>query len=127
MLNKTHEHYLKQKNQSFSYFKINLNDLDKLKNYQFTIYDFITNSFSFSQSKKELTVKILNILKQRPMSFYDLLKELKAKKSSLYMVCISLEKSGIIFKEGVGSPYHLSNNFSQLLKEYAKWWEEWIK
>jgi predicted transcriptional regulator len=126
-LNKTHEHYLKQKNQSFSYFKINSNDLDKLNNYQFTIYDFITNSFSFSQSKKELTIKILNLLKQKPTSFYDLLKELKAKKSSLYMVCISLEKSGIIFKNGVGSPYTLSNNFSQILKEYAKWWENWIK
>ncbi len=126
-LSKTHDHYLKQKNQSFSYFRINYNDLDKITNYQFTIYDFITNSFSFSQSKKEITIKILGKLKEKPTSFYDLLKELKAKKSSLYLACISLEKSGMIEREKVGSPYKLSAKFSQTLKEYSKWWEDWIK
>lgn len=126
-LKKTHEHYLKQKNQSFSYFKINSGDLDKLKTYQFTIYDFIINSFSFSQSKKDLTIKILNLLKKKPTSFYDLLKELNVNKSSLYLACVSLEKSGMIEREGVGSPYRLSVKFSQTLNEYSKWWEEWIK
>ncbi len=126
-MKKTHEHYLKQKNQSFSYFKINSSDLDKLKTYQFTIYDFITNSFSFSQSKKDLTINILNLLKKKPTSFYDLLKELNAKKSSLYLACISLEKSGMIERKGVGSPYQLSVKFSQTLNEYSKWWGEWIK
>ena len=126
-MKKTHEHYLKQKSQSFSYFRINSSDLDKLKTYQFTIYDFITNSFSFSQSKKDLTIKILNKLKEKPTSFYDLLKELKAKKSSLYLACISLEKSGMIEREGVGSPYRLSVKFSLILNEYSKWWEQWIK
>ena len=44
---KTREHYLQQKNQSFSYFRINKEDADKLQSMQFNIYDFISASFSF--------------------------------------------------------------------------------
>ncbi len=123
----TREHYLQQKNQSFSYFRINKEDQTKLQSMQFNIYDFISASFSFSQPKKELAIGVLNAVKVRPTTFSDLVTALNAKKSTLFLVCLSLERAGMIKRDGKGEPYSLDQNFAEMLRAYANWWENWVK
>ncbi|MGC8851327.1 MAG: hypothetical protein ACP5O3_03830 [Candidatus Micrarchaeia archaeon] len=123
---KTKEHYLKQKNQCFSYFKVNKEDLKKISESKFTIYDFINNSFSFSSTKKELTINLLEQLKKQPRSFKELVLLLNAKKSTLYFLCVALERSGLIEKRIEDSKYLLSQNFSDSLHAYADWWKKWV-
>ncbi len=124
---KTRDHYLQQKNQQFAYFRINKAELQKLDSMQFNIYDFISASFAFSQPKKELAIGILNALKAGPKPFSQLEKELAAKKSSLFLVCLSLERGGLIERQGKGEPYALSANFSAILVAYANWWKSWVE
>lgn len=123
---KTREHYLQQKNQQFAYFRINKADAAKLESMQFNIYDFISASFSFSQPKKELAIGVLNALKAKPTAFSELVTLLNAKKSSLFLVCLSLERAGLIERKGKGEPYHLVTNFSDMLIAYANWWKFWV-
>lgn len=123
----TREHYLQQKNQSFSYFRINKADQEKLQSMQFNVYDFISASFSFSQPKKELAIGVLNALKAKPTTFTELTTTLNAKKSTLFLVCLSLERAGMIKREGKGAPYSLDQNFGEMLRAYANWWENWVK
>ncbi len=124
---KTREHYLQQKNQQFAYFRINKEELAKLDSMQFNIYDFISASFAFSQPKKELAIGILNSLKERPKSFSELEKGLSAKKSTLFLICLSLERGGLIKRSGKGAPYTLSASFSSILTAYANWWKFWVE
>ncbi len=124
---KTREHYLQQKSQQFAYFKINKEDATKLENMQFNIYDFISASFAFSQPKKELAIGVLNALKTKPTSFSELVITLNAKKSSLFLVCLSLERAGLIERKGKGEPYQLVTSFSDMLASYAKWWKFWAE
>jgi predicted transcriptional regulator len=92
---------------------------------QFTIYNFITNSFAFSPSRKGLMLKLLEALKQEPKSFAALVGELSAPKGTLYLLCLSLERSGLV-KKGADGRYSLDGAFSQALREYANWWEGWV-
>ncbi len=55
----------------------------------------------------------------------ELVKALGAKKSTLYLLCLALERSGLIEKKDSG--YGLSTGFSQALEEYSRWWIDWIK
>ncbi|MFH1257815.1 MAG: hypothetical protein ABIG96_04490 [Candidatus Micrarchaeota archaeon] len=124
---RTREHYNKQKSQAFSYFRIDPTDLEKMRQSQFTIYSFINNSFAFSQTKKELTIKVLEELKHGEMSFIQLQKKLEAKKSTLYMLVLALQKSGLVAASEKNAPLKLSPAFSETLRVYSEWWERWLK
>ncbi|MFH1750637.1 MAG: hypothetical protein ABH863_03080 [Candidatus Micrarchaeota archaeon] len=124
---RTREHYNKQKSQAFSYFRINSQDASKIQSSQFTIYDFITNSFAFSQTKKELTIQVLEELKTNELTFIQLQKKLGAKKSTLYMLILALQKSGLVNPSGKNAPLRLSGSFSEMLALYSEWWGKWLR
>ena len=117
--------YDRQKSQCFARFKVSLADLEKISTNQFTLFDFITNSFLFSPTKKQLSVRVLDAVAARPQSFPDLVVGLKAKKSTLYLLCLSLERSGFLSK-GADKRYSISKAFSKSLRLYAEWWEKWV-
>ncbi|MFH1106621.1 MAG: hypothetical protein V1787_01885 [Candidatus Micrarchaeota archaeon] len=123
---RTREHYNRQKSQAYAHFRIRGEDLAKLGSAQFTIYDFITNSFAFSQTKKELAVAVLEALKQGPKTFMELQKSLGAKKSTLYLLVLALQRSGLVLAAEKSKPLALSPEFSDVLKSYALWWEKWL-
>lgn len=119
-------HYAKQKSQQFTYFRVNGGDSAKFSSGQFTLYDFITNSFAFSPSKRDMAVAVLEEVRVEPKSFQQLLEKLGAKKSSLYLLCLSLERSGLIEREGgKRAPYRLSSSFGDALASYASWWQRY--
>ena len=120
----TKAHYARQKGTAYAYFRVSTEDTSRLDKSQFTIYNFITNSFAFSPSRKELTLKLLEALKHRPKPFSALVDELRAPKGTLYLLCLSLERSGLIKKQPDGH-YQLDTSFSKALREYADWWESW--
>lgn len=120
------ELYVRQKNQSFARFKIDSGDLARMTSAQFSIFDFITNSFAFSPKKKQLSIKLLGRLSHKPASFPELVAELDSRKSTVYFLCLSLERSGLIAKNGA-KQYALSTGFSNALRNYAEWWEKWVK
>ncbi len=124
---KTREHYEKQKSQTYAYFRVKQDDLGKVKAGQFTIYDFISNSFSFSHTKKDLTIRVLEALKEKPMTFRELASRLDAKKSTLYLLCLALQRSGLIDRATKRQPFSLSASFSTMLREYSYWWENWVR
>ncbi|MBU1198040.1 hypothetical protein KJ765_06050 [Candidatus Micrarchaeota archaeon] len=124
---KTREHYNKQKSQAYSYFRIRSEDAEKMQNAQFTIFDFITNSFAFSQTKKELTVHVLESLKKQPMTFIELQRSLNAKKSTLYMLVLALQRSGLVSRAEKNEPLKLSNEFADTVRKYAQWWDGWLE
>lgn len=121
----TRGHYERQKSQCYAYFRVSKEDLEKMRAGRFTIYDFITDSFFFSQTKKELAIGVLEALRKKPASFSELLAELNAKKSTLYLLCLALERSGLVEKQG--QEYRLGGSFSDALAEYSKWWANWLK
>jgi len=122
---KTRAHYEKQKSQCYAYFRVKNEDIKKMRAGQFTIYDFITNSFFFSHTKKQLAVGVLEALRKKPMRFTELAEAAGAGKSTLYLLCLALERSGLIEKNG--QEYQLSGAFSGALDEYSSWWGKWIK
>lgn len=124
---KTREHYHKQKSQAYSYFRIRADDVAKMDGAQFTIYDFITNSFAFSQTKKELTVSVLEELKKGPKTFAELHRTLQAKKSTLYLLVLALQRSGLVTPAQKNEALQLSAGFSEALRKYADWYERWLK
>ncbi|HII38597.1 TPA: hypothetical protein HA318_01165 [Candidatus Micrarchaeota archaeon] len=124
---RTREHYIQQKNQCFVYFRLNKGDFVKIESAQFTLYDFINNSFAFSSTKKQLTVAVLDALKGQPLSFNELVVKLNAKKSTLYLLCLALQNSGLISLEGgKGGKYVLSGDFGKVLKKHSDWWQAWM-
>ena len=123
---RTREHYHKQKSQAYAYFRIRQEDAQKMQQAQFTIYDFITNSFAFSQTKKELTVQVLEALKEGPLTFSQLHRKLQAKKSTLYLLVLALQRSGLVKAAQKNEPLQLSREFSEVLHKYAQWWENWL-
>lgn len=123
---RTREHYARQKSQCYAYFRVNPADSQRMAGAQFTIYDFISNAFSFSHTKKEAAVAVLLSLKEGPKPFSHLLTATGVKKSTLYLLCLALEKSGMIEKTGGrDSPYSLSPAFGAGLEAYAGWWKRW--
>ncbi len=121
----TREHYRRQKSQCYAHFRVDRDDARRIRGGQFTIYDFITDSFYFSPTKKELAVGVLEAVRRRPATFAQLVDALGAKKSTLYLLCLALERSGLIEKDG--QAYRPSRDFSGALGEYAKWWDGWLK
>lgn len=122
---KTHEHYLKQKSQTFAHFRVAKDDLAPLSSSQFTIFDFISHCFSFSNPRKQVAADVLNELKKGPASFKELQERLSAKKSSLFLVLLALERAGLVERKGKSKPFELSGGFSGILRAYAGWWESW--
>lgn len=119
------EGYARQKGQSYARFKIDSADAARISSGQFTIFDFITNCFLFSPKKKQLSISFLEALSSKPLSFNELVSLLKARKSTVYLLCLSLERSGFIRKQG--RKFELSNEFSQVARVYAGWWENWVE
>lgn len=121
--------YQTQKQQSSTYFRVNSTDAQKIASGQYTIYDFIDNAFSYSKTRKELAIRVLERLKTQPNSFSQLCSELNLKKSTLYLLLLSLNKSGLIqFEYGKRNQLiSLSKNFSQTLEKSASWWATWVE
>jgi len=124
---KTAEHYARQKATCYAYFRVNIDEQKKTKAAQYTIYDFVNDSFHFSPTKKELTIRVLEALKDKPMDFSELAQHLSAKKSTLYLLLTALHRSGLIDRETKRQPYRLSISFSSMLREYSYWWENWVR
>ena len=116
---------MRQKSQAFAYLRINGSDGQKLSSGQFTLFDFISNCFSFSTSKKQIAVTVLDELKRGPQSFKQLQEKLGLKKSSLFLVVLALERAGLVEKQGKNRPMRLSGVFSRNVNSYANWWESW--
>ena len=124
---KTKAHYARQKGTAYAYFRINVDEQKKMRAAQYTIYDFVNDTFHFSQTKKELTIRVLEALKEKPMGFTALAEHLSAKKSTLYLLVLALHRSGLISREPKRQPYQLSPSFSSMLREYSYWWENWVR
>lgn len=140
----TAAHYARQKSQSYTHFRVRAlpEEGHAMKSAQFTIYDFVTNAFAFSRPRKELAVKVFEQLQHKPHTFAQLREALGAGKSNLFLILVSLERSGLIEKgDGAliddssgtlgnpnprGVPYRLSSRFSNALRQYAGWWERWV-
>lgn len=120
------EPYIRQKRQSYTRFKIDAGDLERISSSQFSMFDFISNSFTFSPKKKQLSVKLLELLAGKPSSFPEIVAQLGSRKSTAYLLCLSLERSGMIAKLE-NKQYVLSAGFSHALRQYAEWWEKWVK
>ncbi|MBI5228696.1 hypothetical protein HY991_01200 [Candidatus Micrarchaeota archaeon] len=120
-------HYLKQKKHTRVRFQVDLLDATKITSAQFTIFDFINNSFTFSHPKKQLTISLLENLKQQPQTFGELLTNLNTSKSTLYLLCLALERAGMIFKDEQTKKYKLDAAFTETLNKYGSWWETWLK
>ncbi|MFH1779826.1 MAG: hypothetical protein ABH803_01625 [Candidatus Micrarchaeota archaeon] len=119
--------YKDQKKKSFAYFKVNKEDFLKINSNQYTLYDFITNCFSFSRTKKDITMQLLLELRGGPKSFKEMQIKLNLKKSTLFLLVTALTKSGLIEYEGKKSLISLSPIFSEVLKKYAEWWVSWVE
>ena len=118
--------YGKQKQQTFARFRLSQEDANKIATGQFTIYDFINNAFSFSQTNKDLAAKVLEILNARPTTFMNLCRATNAKKSTLYLLMLALERSGFVEKRKTGE-FCLSDGFARALDGYSNWWRAWVK
>lgn len=123
----TKEHYATQKSHQYSLFRINKNELEKLDSFQFSVYDFINASFAFKENKKTLSASVLEALKTKPMTFAELVNHLKVPRGTLFLVCLALERSGMIKREGKRKPYVIDDAFTTVLKKYAEWWDRWTK
>ena len=119
------EHYARQKSNCVARFKIDLKDVEKIGRSQFTIFDFITNLFAFSPRNKQLSIILFEQLAQEPKSFSTLVAALNARKSTVFLLCLSLERSGFMRKRA-DRKYELSPAFSTSAREYAVWWENWV-
>ncbi|MFH1056895.1 MAG: MarR family transcriptional regulator [Candidatus Micrarchaeota archaeon] len=119
------QHYLKQKGQSFAYFRVSKEDSARINSGQFTLFDFISNCFSFSTAKKRVAAQVLAELKQKPASFKQIQESMGLKKSTLFMVVLALERAGLVEREGKNKPMRLSQGFSSVLGSYASWWGRW--
>ncbi|MBI3588531.1 helix-turn-helix domain-containing protein [Candidatus Micrarchaeota archaeon] len=118
--------YRRQKAQNYAHFRIRLEELSKISSSQFTLYDLVSDAFAFSPSKKESAERILeSIMEAGPLSFSQLHCKLGLPKSTLYLICLSLQRSGFLQRESPRKPFSISTKFSQALRQYAGWWEKW--
>ncbi len=117
--------YTKQKEKIFNHFKININDIDKINNKTFTIFDFITNSFNLSKKRKQQAIDLMLKLKEKEITFIQAKEEMNISKSSLYLICLSLSRSGLIEFEK-NKPLKLTNKFCETINSYSTWWNEFV-
>jgi hypothetical protein len=89
-------HYERQKKESAARLRVRASDAARIESGRYTIYDFADNAFSFSPARKELAIKILIALRERPRAFAELENELAAPKSTLYLLLRALEESGLV-------------------------------
>lgn len=117
--------YARQKEKTFNHFKININDINKINNNTFTIFDFITNSFNLSKKRKQQAIELILLLKEKEVTFIQAKEELKISKSSLYLICLSLSRSGLIVFEK-NKTLTLSKSFCDVLSSYSIWWNSFL-
>jgi len=122
---KTKQHYLRQKGQAFAYFRVAKEDHARIQAGQFTLFDFISNCFSFSTEKKKIAAGVLAELRQNPQTFTQLREKMGLGKSTLFLVLLALERAGLVEREGKNKPLRLSQDFSSILLSYASWWGQW--
>ncbi|MFH0834879.1 MAG: helix-turn-helix domain-containing protein [Candidatus Micrarchaeota archaeon] len=120
---RTREHYVRQRDSSFVYYRVRAEDPGKTAANAFNIYDFVSNAFSFSPKRKDAFVKVLEALKEKPRGFTELMEASGLGRSALYLLLLSLERSGLVAKEG--RKYVLSGAFSSSLEASAAWWRRW--
>lgn len=120
------ESYEHQKENAYVFFKLKYSDLQKLNSGLYTIHDFLESIFPGSRVRQEIATKIFDELKREPCTFQMLLQKTGAKKSTLFGVCLSLHRSGLISRKSKREPFVLSNSFATLVREYSYWWERWF-
>ncbi|MFH0973206.1 MAG: helix-turn-helix domain-containing protein [Candidatus Micrarchaeota archaeon] len=123
-------HYGRQKKESAARLRVRVGDVSRIAASRYTIYDFADNAFSFSPARKELAIKILTSLRERPRSFAELEQEFGAPKSTLFLLVTALDESGLVTQGGGrsrGEPISLSAEFSASLRANADWWQKWSK
>lgn len=134
------EHYARQKKEGAARLRVLAEDANRIAASRYTIYDFADNAFSFSPARKELAIKILTALRERPRSFAELEAEFNAPKSTLFLLVTALEESGLVARGNEhsescerskcrerGEPFSLSAEFSASLRANADWWQKWSK
>ena len=122
------EHYARQKSESAARLRVRAADAAEIASAKYTIYDFADNAFSFSPARKELAIKLLSALRERPRAFAELESEFAVPKSTLFLLVTALEESGLV-KQGAGrgEPITLSNDFASALRANADWWQKWSR
>ena len=120
---RTREHYVRQRDSSFVYYRVRSDDAAKADANALNIYDFVSNAFSFSPKRKDAFVKVLEALKEKPRGFTELMEIGGLARSALYLLLLSLERSGLVAKDG--RKYALSDAFSSSLEASAAWWMRW--
>ena len=120
---RTREHYARQRDSSFVYYRARAEDSNKTAANTFNIYDFVSNAFAFSPKRKDAFVKVLEALKEKPRGFSELMGTSGLGRSALYLLLLSLERSGVVAKNG--RKYVLSDAFSSSLEASAAWWRRW--
>ncbi len=124
---KKRSHYQTQREQSYAHFRVRPENTHKINALQYTVYDFVNDTFTYSQTRKELAAAVLQRLKASPATFTQLVTETEAGKSTLYLLLLSLEKSGLVEKGGKKRPYQLSTSFSGALEQNASWWRSFAE
>lgn len=119
------EHYARQKSESAARLRVRAADAAEIASAKYTIYDFADNAFSFSPARKELAIKILSALRERPRSFAELETEFAVPKSTLFLLLAALEESGLVKQAGRGEPITLDAGFADALRANADWWQKW--
>ncbi|VVB67268.1 IclR helix-turn-helix domain protein [Candidatus Norongarragalina meridionalis] len=120
---KTREHYVRQRDSSFVYYRVRADDAARTAANAFNIYDFVSNAFAFSPKRKEAFVRVLEALREKPQGFTELMETSGLARSALYLLVLSLERSGLVRKEG--RKYALSDAFSSSAEASAAWWKRW--
>ena len=120
---KTKAHYARQRDSSFIYYRARMEDAGKTAAGSFNIYDFVSNAFSFSPKRKDAFVRVLEALKEKPRGFSELLVTSGLGRSALFLLLLSLERSGLVVKNG--RKFSLADAFSSSLEASASWWRRW--
>lgn len=121
----THE---RQKKTSRARLTLDKTAFAKIGGGQFTLFDLVDSSFSFSHEKKQDAMRVLEALRSRPQPFKRLQEGLGLAKSSLFYLLLALESAGFVEKEeGKNKDYRLSPGFSQNLSVLAEWWRGWLR
>lgn len=118
--------YERQKKTAFAHLRVNSADLSSLTSGQFTVFDFLEHSFAFSPKRRQLAADVLELVRQKPRRFKDLLYESKSQKSALHGVLSALSNSGLL-EEDEKREYRLCPTFCAVLRGYSFFWENWSK
>ncbi|PIO01992.1 hypothetical protein COX86_03090 [Candidatus Micrarchaeota archaeon CG_4_10_14_0_2_um_filter_60_11] len=115
--------HARQKETSRARLTLDSEVLAKLDSGQFTLYDFLSMAFPFSEEKRRDAMRVLESVQKEPKSFKTLRDELGVPKSALFYLLLALSNAGLVEKEaGKSNAYRLSGVFSANLGKMARWW-----